>query len=127
MSGARRGRSTQNTEAVVLWSAISAAVLVVGGLWVTMHVGSWLDHRPPPPNQPVTLISQLAKGQIPFPHSGFVVLAVQAGAVALLAAAAGLLYRKFRKRLTARGDRAVCPLFSASGRGVISATSCWCC
>jgi len=126
MSGARR--TAGNTDTMLVFAAITLAVLAVGNLWVVLHVAAWLGHRPPPPNQPVQLLADLIKGQIRWPRYGLLILGGQLAALLLVGALGWFTWRTVRRRRPRlRGDRAAAlmgtgkDLEAVSGRSVKAA------
>lgn len=106
MSGARRSAGITNDTALVIGLA-AFAVLAVASLWAVLHLAAWLGHQPPPPNQPVELVTDLIKGQLRWPRYGFLLLGAPLAAMLAIAVAAALLWRGVhRRRRRLRGDRA---------------------
>jgi len=126
MSGARR--TAGNTDTMLVFAAITLAVLAVGNLWAVLHVAAWLGHQPPPPNQPVQLLADLIKGQIRWPRYGLLILGGQLAALLLVGVLGWFIWRTVhRRRPRLRGDRAAAlmgtgkDLEAVSGRSVKAA------
>jgi type IV secretory pathway TraG/TraD family ATPase VirD4 len=72
----RETRATgADTEAVLLFTAIGAVIVVVGGVWVSLHTAARLDHHPAPAANPFTLIVQVVSRQQAWPRAATYVAA----------------------------------------------------
>jgi len=52
-----------DTEAVLLFTGIGAVILVVGGVWVSLHTAAHLDQRPASAANPFTLPGRVRIGE----------------------------------------------------------------
>jgi hypothetical protein len=51
-------------DAILVWLAVGAIVVVGGGPSASRHLGSWLAVEPAPPARPVDLVAGLIKGKV---------------------------------------------------------------
>jgi len=66
----RETRATgADTEAVLLFTAIGAVIVVVGGVWVSLDTAARLDHHPAPAANPFTLVVQVVSRQQVWPQT----------------------------------------------------------
>ncbi|QDG87104.1 type IV secretory system conjugative DNA transfer family protein [Pseudarthrobacter sp. NIBRBAC000502770] len=66
-------------DALGIWLAIGAAVVIGGGSWVSAHLGSWMAGLASPPAHPIDLVAGLAKGRVPWPVQSTIVACVLLG------------------------------------------------
>ncbi len=92
-------------DALGIWLAIGAAVVIGVGSWVAAHLGSWLADLAAPPAHPIDLIVGLAKGRVPWPVQSTVVAAVLA-ALLVIGAVLVLIIRTKGAGMRARVDKA---------------------
>ncbi len=85
----RETRATgTDTEAVLLFTALGAVIVVVGGVWVSLHAAARYDHRPTPAANPFTLFIQVVSRQEAWPRTATY---VAAGCGLLVLVVAGLV------------------------------------
>lgn len=103
-------------EAVLLWAAVIAAVLAIGGVNVAVRIGARLDGAGQAvPGDVFTLFFGVLKGTVPWPSSSKWVLVVFLVVVVAIGAAGVALTRPARRRRT-RVDRAAA--YMGRGRDV---------
>lgn len=66
-------------DALGIWLAIGAAVVIGGGAWVSAHLGSWMAGLASPPAHPIDLVAGLVKGRVPWPVQSTIVACVLLG------------------------------------------------
>ncbi len=107
--------TSQKDQLILTFVGIVFVVLVVGGGWVSMHLGYALDGRPAPPGNPAELAATIAKGTTPWtPSATHVAIALGGVLVILFILALVAIARDGRKTL--RPDRAARHM--AAGREV---------
>ena len=92
-------------DAILVWLAIGFIVIVGGGAYAAVHIGSWMAGLPTPPGHPIDLIAGLVKGKVIWPAQATVVVAVIAGLILVLAIVVLVAWRKGASKRT-RVDRA---------------------
>ena len=105
MSAPNRKGAGDFTEGLLLFSVIGVIVVVLGGGWVSAHLGSSLAGIAAPPSHPVDLIVGLAKNEVPWPEQATYIAAGMGALVLLLAVFVVLVTVRFRKKRT-RVDKA---------------------
>lgn len=107
--------TSQKDQLILTFVGIAFVVLVVGGGWVSMHLGYALDGRPAPPSNPAELAATIAKGTTPWTSSAtHVAIALGVVLVILFILVLVVIARSGRKTL--RPDRAARHM--AAGRDV---------
>lgn len=107
--------TSEKDRLILTLVGIALVVLVVGGGWVSMHLGYVLDGRPTPPSNPAELATTIAKGTTPWTSSAtHVAIALSGLLVILFILVLVVIARSGRKNL--RPDRAAQHM--ASGRDV---------
>lgn len=71
-------------DALGIWLAIGAAVVIGGGSWVAAHLGSRMAGLASPPAHPIDLVAGLAKGRVPWPAQSTIVACVLLGVLIAL-------------------------------------------
>lgn len=122
MSGARRTNTADREQVILVGSLVGAALLAVVILWVTLHAGAALDRQPTPPRNPVRLVAGLARGDVPWPPLGVILLVAQVTIVAVVAITGVLLWRRIHGRRL-RGDAAAALMGTGGDVAVISRSS----
>lgn len=107
--------TSQKDQLILTVAGIAFVVLVVGGGWVSMHLGYALDGRPAPPSNPAELAATIAKGTTPWTSSATHV-AIALGVVLVVLFILVLLVIARSGRKTLRPDRAARHM--AAGRDV---------
>ena len=105
MSAPNRKGAGDFAEGILLFSVIGVIVVVLGGGWVSAHLGSSLAGIAAPPSHPVDLIVGLAKNEVPWPEQATYIAAGMGALVLLLAVFVVLVTVRFRKKRT-RVDKA---------------------
>jgi type IV secretory pathway TraG/TraD family ATPase VirD4 len=124
----RRDPGGLSGEVVLLWAAVIAAVLAIGGVNVAVRIGARLDGAGQAvPGDVFTLFFGVLKGTVPWPSSSKWVLAVFLVVVVAIGAAGVALTRPARRRRT-RVDRAAAYMgrgrdVEAQGRKAATATA----
>ncbi|MET3952719.1 TraM recognition domain-containing protein [Arthrobacter sp. UYEF36] len=98
-------KGTGMGDALGIWLAIGAAVVIGGGSWVSAHLGSWMAGIKAPPAQPIDLIAGLIKGRVPWPVQSTIAAALIAAVVLVLAVVVLVAWRKGASK-RARVDKA---------------------
>jgi len=107
--------TSQKDQLVLTFAGIALVVLVVGGGWISMHLGYAIDGRPAPPSNPAELAATIAKGTTPWTASAtHVAIGLAAVLVVLFILVLLVIARSGRK--TMRPDRAARHM--AAGRDV---------
>lgn len=107
--------TSQKDQLILTIAGIAFVVLVVGGGWVSMHLGYALDGHPAPPGNPAELAATIAKGTTPWTPSATHV-AITLGVVLVVLVILLLLVIARVGRKTLRPDRAARHM--AAGRDV---------
>ena len=93
----RSNPSAAGAEAVLIWVAVSVALLTLGTTWSATHVAAKIDGDPAPPANPFTLLFGLFGGDVSWTSTATVVSAVTGVLLLLLiGVAAGLGLRLVR-------------------------------
>ncbi len=92
-------------DALLVWFAIGFIVVVGGGTYAAVHLGSWMAGIDAPPKHPIDLIAGLVKGRVPWPVQSTVAAALMAGVVLVLAIVVFVAWRKGASK-RARVDKA---------------------
>ena len=107
--------TSEKDRLILTLVGIALVVLVVGGGWVSMHLGYAIDGRPTPPINPAELAATIAQGTTPWTSSAtHVAIALSGLLVILFILVLVVIARSGRKNL--RPDRAAQHM--ASGRDV---------
>lgn len=90
--------SAAGAEAVLIWVAVSVALLTLGTTWAATHVAAKIDGDPAPPANPFTLLFGIFGGDVSWTSTATVVAAVVVVLLLLLiGVVAGLVLRLFRR------------------------------
>ncbi|BCW86537.1 hypothetical protein NicSoilE8_42100 (plasmid) [Arthrobacter sp. NicSoilE8] len=92
-------------DALLVWLAIGFIVVVGGGTYAALHLGSRWAGIAAPPAHPIDLIAGLIKGRVPWPTEATVVVCIIVGVVLALAIVVLLAWRQGAAR-RARVDKA---------------------
>ena len=98
-SNRRRDPGRLPAEAILVWIGVLAVLVVVGGVWLAMHLGHRLAGTGVDlPTDPFTLLFGLLSGELPWPgRAGVQVLVGVAVLLAVLAGLGGLAVRRVRR------------------------------
>ncbi|MFF1831103.1 type IV secretory system conjugative DNA transfer family protein [Paenarthrobacter sp. NPDC058040] len=92
-------------DTLLVWLAIGFIVILGGGTYAALHLGSAMAGLQAPPAHPVDLIVGLIKGRVPWPTEATVVVCLMAGVVLALAIVVLMAWRKGASQ-RARVDKA---------------------